>query len=112
VIPSLSATFNIRLTVGMRCLRDSEWRQNEHTDDWRWTTYRVFEIPRTYSQNIRHNKRSAIRYSYGKRGCGRPKTRMSDNVKNIANISMASLLEQAQDISHWRSFVESVTAGQ
>jgi len=48
----------------------------------------------------------------GKRGRGRPKTRMSDNVKNIANISMASLLEQAQDRNHWRSFVESVTAGQ
>ena len=48
----------------------------------------------------------------GKRGHGRPKTVMSDNVKNIANISMASLLEQAQDRNRWRSFVESVTAGQ
>ena len=48
----------------------------------------------------------------GKRGRGRPKTRLSDNVKNIAIISMASLLEQAQDRNQWRSIVESVTAGQ
>ena len=46
----------------------------------------------------------------GKRG--RPKTRMSDNVKGIADISMVELLRRAQNRRQWGRFVKSAIAGQ
>ena len=48
----------------------------------------------------------------GKRGLGRPKTRMSDNVKDIADISMGELHRLAQNRNEWRRFVKHATAGQ
>ena len=48
----------------------------------------------------------------GKIGHGRPKTRMSDNVKDIADISMAELLRLAENRSQWQRFVKSATASQ
>ena len=48
----------------------------------------------------------------GKRGRGRPKTRMSDNVEDIADITMAELLRLAQNRSQWRRFVKNASAGQ
>ena len=44
----------------------------------------------------------------GKRGRGRPKTRLSDNVKDVARISMPTLHRLAPDRSGWQEFVKNV----
>ena len=48
----------------------------------------------------------------GKRRRGRPKTRMADNVEDIAGISMAELHRMAQNRKQWRRFVMGATADQ
>ena len=46
------------------------------------------------------------------RGRGRPKTRLSDNVKEISGLTMVEAERMAQDHDHWRRLVKRATAVQ
>ena len=47
---------------------------------------------------------------FGKRKRGRPKIRFEDNIKNIAGISIARVVREAEDRENWRRFCRGVTA--
>ena len=46
----------------------------------------------------------------GNRGRGRPKTRLSDNIKDICGLTMVQVERKAQDRVEWRRMVERCTA--
>ncbi|XP_042876027.1 uncharacterized protein LOC122255792 [Penaeus japonicus] len=47
---------------------------------------------------------------YGTRTRGRPKTRLSDNIKEMCGLTMVKLERKAQDRNEWRCFVQRATA--
>ena len=47
---------------------------------------------------------------YGTRTRGRPKTRLSDNIKEMCGLTMVELERKAQDRNEWRCFVQRATA--
>ena len=49
---------------------------------------------------------------YGKRKRGRPKTRYSDNIRELTGMSMAQVVRKAQDRFIWRRFVWDALADQ
>jgi len=55
-------------------------------------------------------KRMLIRAVYGQRPRGRPRTRLSDNIKEICGLTMVELERKAQDRNNWRSLVRRATA--
>ena len=59
------------------------------------------------------DKTLVIGMVFGSRGRGRPKTRFSDNIKEISGgLSLVSLCKLAQDRTNWRKFLWRVTAVQ
>ncbi len=48
----------------------------------------------------------------GNRGRGRPKTRLSDNIRDICGLTMVEVERRAQDRVGWRNLVERSTAAQ
>ena len=55
-------------------------------------------------------KRMLIGAVYGQRPRGRPRTRLSDNIKEICGMTMVELERKAQDRNNWRSLVLRATA--
>ena len=47
---------------------------------------------------------------YGKRLRGRPKTKLSDNIKEICGLTMVETERKAHEGTEWRPFVQRVTA--
>ena len=47
---------------------------------------------------------------YGKRLQGRPKTRLSDNIKEIYGLTMVETERKAQETTGWRRFGQRATA--
>ena len=47
---------------------------------------------------------------FGKRGCGRCKTRWSDGVKEVTGCLVVNNVRKAQDRSSWRKFIREATA--
>ena len=59
------------------------------------------------------SRTSCSEKSQGRRKRGRPKTRMADNVKEYAGMSMTKLCGMAQNRDNWRTFVMNcITAAQ
>ena len=94
--------------------RTNEWVLQQIGGDWRLLNSIHHSTKLSYYGHV-SRKCNIDNYCltgmvFGKRGCGRCKTKWSGGVKDVTDCSVVNNIRKTQDRSSWRRFIREATA--